>query len=165
MCWECLTRGKLTRRLALSLRRLPCLRHQINDVVVSLDVQKPYRAFGEKNGHTWSPSGADWASSDVHVVKLYELSFGVTCTLEVREFAARSDQTLMQEIWSDGLGKRTHQTPPYAIGDIEQARRSLADLIGRKVANYIIANLGEGDRLAWSVYYLAFRQVKRAKVC
>ncbi|SPN96749.1 uncharacterized protein DNG_00269 [Cephalotrichum gorgonifer] len=150
----CLTCQKVAANT--KIRRLPCLRYKITDVRLF----KPGQVRGFEWTRRWRDSIVDnissWASDEVKVIHVSEGYTGRSVELRVRQFVPQ-DGDKLERSWVVNGVKKSVAIPPYAIVDLEAARKSYAEHIDRGIVECLTAVVKPNDDLLWKTYRVAWK--------
>lgn len=150
----CLTCQKVTSNT--KIRRLPCLRYKITDVRLF----KPGQVRGFEWTRRWHDSIVEnissWASDEIKVIKVSEGYTSRPVELRVRRFVPQDGDKLDRSWVVNGV-KKSVAIPPYAIVDLDAARKAYAEHIERGIVECFKAVLRPGDGLLWRTYAMAWK--------
>lgn len=138
------------------IRRLPCLRYKITEVKLF----KPGQVRGFEWTRRWRDSIVDnisnWASDDIKIIKVSEGYTNRAVELRVRRFIPQ-DGDKLERSWVVNGVKKSVAIPPYAIVDLEAARKAYAEHIDRGILECFNAVLKPHHDLLWKTYALAWK--------
>jgi len=120
--------------------------------------QRPYSTLAIQN-NICSPFESDERSSrgQITMVDLTQGN-GTVLRLAVKPI----DQSKVQLPASDS--RRVLYTHPYALADLDDARRSILQFVTGSVVPYVKAKVASADELSWNVFAEACRCVERERV-
>lgn len=151
---SCLTCQKVASNT--KIRRLPCLRYKITEVKLF----KPGQVRGFEWTRRWRDSIVDnisnWASDDIKLIKVSEGYTSRAVELRVRRFITQDGDKLERSWVANGV-KKSVAIPPYAIVDLEAARKAYAEHIDRGILECFKAVLKPQHDLLWKTYALAWK--------
>ncbi|KAL1884291.1 hypothetical protein VTK73DRAFT_3275 [Phialemonium thermophilum] len=139
--------------------RLSCLRWKITDVRLF----KPGQVKGYEWTDRWKDSVIDdigsWASSDIRTIRVTEGFTNQSVELLVRRFQPQEGDRL-ERSWISNGEKKSVSVPPYAIVDMEAAKRSFDNYIKKGLVECCKRLLGPREKLLWQTYALAMKVIR-----
>lgn len=138
------------------IMRMPCLRYKISEVKLF----KP----GQVKGHEWTKRWAEgiaddisqWASTELRVVCVTEGYTKQPVQLSVRQFIPQSGDALERSWYYNGT-KRSVSIPPFAIVDIEDAKKTYLRHIRQGVRECCRCIVSGKEKLIQWTYALALK--------
>jgi hypothetical protein len=99
---------------------------------------------------------SNWASDEVKIIKVSEGYTSRSVELRVRRFVPQ-DGDKLDRSWVVNGEKRSVPIPPYAIVDLDAARKAYSEHIDRGIMECFKTVLEPHDNLLWKTYALAWR--------
>ncbi|OJD30106.1 uncharacterized protein BKCO1_6600048 [Diplodia corticola] len=146
-------------QLKQSITRLPCLRYKITDASLFREQKAPNPFYSKRWDSMEIKDISGWASERTKTIKLTHGFGQAEYTLELREFQP-VEGDLLEEVWYDGLTRKAHPIPPYAIANMSQAAREITRYVENSIAVFVVGTVGEHDPsfpFLWQTYWMAFR--------
>lgn len=145
------------------MRRLPCLRYKITEVRLF----KPGQVRGFEWTKRWRDNIVDnisnWASDEIKIIHVSEGYTRRPVELRVRRFIPQEGDKLERSWVVNGV-RRSVSIPPYAIVDLEAARKAYSEHIDRGITECLEAIVKSRRSLLWKTYDLAWQMAQDEKV-
>jgi hypothetical protein len=106
----------------------------------------------------------DWASKRIKTITITQDIDGEFYDLEVRKFIPREGDSLERKWKTDGV-EQSFKCAPYAITDMKEAGRTLAQFADRTLGSSICYYIDEDDKLLRNTYSMAYRYSEFTEVC
>ncbi|XXG93968.1 hypothetical protein Hte_000218 [Hypoxylon texense] len=140
----------------MKLLKTPCLRYKITDVKLF----KPGNVKGYEWTRRWVEGIPDdisqWASLETRIVKVTEGYTEQTVELRVRQFVPQDGDRLDRSWFHNGAQRRV-RIPPYAIVNLEEAKRTYDNYIKQWLPECCKKVLAGKDRLLLVTYGAAIK--------
>lgn len=136
--------------------RFPCLRYKITDI----RLYKPGQVPGYEWTRRWSNNISDpirkWASSDMKTIHISDGYSAKCIELRVREFVPQDGDKLERSWYHNGTQKSV-QIPPFALVDMEDAKKAYTKHIRDSMSDIFRTVLGRSDGLLYKTYLQAWQ--------
>jgi len=146
-----------------AMYKLPCLRWIVTDSSLYREQEMPYQLFSRRWQSMDPVNITESESEEIKIISLSQVAFDAPYTVAVRRFIPQEGDMLVEQWVSDGIPK-THETPQYALADVEAAAVAMEGLVNEQVGIYIREIVGMSDALIWHTYYFAFHHAYKARV-
>lgn len=153
----CLTCKKVT---LPKTGHIPCLRYKIADIALYKSGQVP----GFEWTRRWSKDLSDpidtWASSETRIIHISEGFSAHVMEIEVRQFVPVEGDKL-ERTWSYHGQQKSVGIPPFALVDMEKARRSFARHVDANINETLRKVTHSSARIVQATYAQAWRLGQR----
>lgn len=104
-----------------------------------------------------------WASDEIKIIHVSEGYTRTPVELRVRQFCPQEGDKLTRS-WVSNGSKKSVDIPPYAIVDLEAARKAYSEHIDHGIVDSFSAVVKSRNDLIWKTYDMAFKMARDTSV-